>query len=571
MDEHEPVFREVNVVSVNLPFGIARDTRYEELCRGFRWDIPDTFNFARDVVDAWAEHRDGPALIAVNAKGHERAMRFSDVSLASRRLADVFLDRGLAKGDRIIIVMPRIAEWQIAMVAAMRIGAVAIPCIEMLTSSDLAYRIQNSGARAVFCRASERAKIDEAIVLSERQVPLRMALDDNGGRVAFETDGWIDYGSSTAAMLGDCASVVVAAEDPAVMYYTSGSTGHPKGVLHAARAIFGWRYAALHWLDLSPEDRIWCTADTGWSKAGTSVLFGPWSCGACAFMYDGPFDAAERLTLLARHRITVYCAPATELNRVVDENVTEFDLSALRRTVSAGEPMNPVVAERWQDATGVGVSEAYGQTEALMMVFNYPSEPVKIGSMGRPGPGFDLDIVDDNGCRLGADEEGHIAVRQPNPLMMLGYWGEPERASECFIESPEGRWYLSGDRGTRDQDGYLWFAGRADDVITSAGYRIGPMEVENVLLQHEAVAQCAVVGSPDLQRGEIVKAFIVLRNGFSGDEVLIRSLQDFAKSMTAPYKYPREIAFVGSLPMTITGKIRRRDLRDRERIEKSRL
>ncbi|MBU2533600.1 MAG: AMP-binding protein, partial [Alphaproteobacteria bacterium] len=341
------------------------------------------------------------------------------------------------------------------------------------------------------------------------------------------------------------------------------------GVLHAARAIYAWRYAALHWLDLSPEDRIWCTADTGWSKAGTSVLFGPWSCGATAFMFDGPFDPAERLALLAKHKISVYCAPATELNRVVNEDVGSYDLSALRRTVSAGEPMNPIVAERWQQATGVVVSEAYGQTEALMMVLNYPSEPVKMGSMGRPGPGFVLDIVDDDGKRLGVGEEGHIAVLQPNPLMMLGYWQEPERTAECFVNGSEGRWYLSGDRGWRDDDGYFWFAGRADDVITSAGYRIGPMEIENVLLEHEAVAEVAVVGSPDPERGEIVKAFVVLREGVAGDGALVRELQDHVKAVTAPYKYPREIEFLEDLPKTITGKIRRRDLRDRERASKT--
>ena len=359
------------------------------------------------------------------------------------------------------------------------------------------------------------------------------------------------------------------AEDPVAMYYTSGSTGHPKGVLHAARAIYAWRYAALHWLDLSPEDRIWCTADIGWSKAGTSVLFGPWSCGACAFMFDGPFEPAGRLALLAKHRISVYCAPATELNRVVDETVSDYDISALRRTVSAGEPMNPIVAERWQAATGVDVCEAYGQTESLMTVFNFPSEPVKIGSMGRPGPGITLDIVNDTGERLGPDEEGHIAVLQPNPLMMLGYWKDSDKTDACFIDGPDGRWYLSGDRGTRDAEGYFWFAGRADDVITSAGYRIGPMEVENALLEHAAVLECAVVGSPDPERGEIVKAFVVLREGFTGDVALVQGLQDHVKSLTAPYKYPRNIAFLDELPKTITGKIRRRDLRDRERVAKS--
>ncbi len=548
-----------------MPFGVARHTGYEDLCRGFRWEVPETFNFAVDVVDAWAKTRDGPALITENAAGVVRALRFSDVALAAGRFGDVLHKSGIVKGDRIVIMMPRIAEWQIAMVGAMRIGAIVIPCIEMLTARDLAYRVENSGARAVVCRASQRSKFDAV----SAQVAVRVALDDDGSGGALERDGWIDYAAATSARSGASEPAVVRAEDPVAMYYTSGSTGHPKGVLHAARAIYAWRYAALHWLDLSPEDRIWCTADIGWSKAGTSVLFGPWSCGACAFMFDGPFEPAGRLALLAKHRISVYCAPATELNRVVDETVSNYDISSLRRTVSAGEPMNPIVAERWQAATGVDVCEAYGQTESLMTVFNFPSEPVKIGSMGRPGPGITLDIVDDAGERLGPDKEGHIAVLQPNPLMMLGYWKDSDKTDACFIDGPDGRWYLSGDRGTRDAEGYFWFAGRTDDVITSAGYRIGPMEVENALLEHAAVLECAVVGSPDPERGEIVKAFVVLREGFTGDDALVQGLQDHVKTLTAPYKYPRNIAFLDELPKTITGKIRRRDLRDRERAAKS--
>lgn len=547
-------------MSIDLPFGVARRTKYEDLCRDFRWDVPETFNFAVDVVDAWAEALDGLALLTEDAAGAVRELRYSDISRAARQFADVLRGAGIAKGDCVIIMMPRIAEWQIAMVGAMRIGVIVIPCIEMLTARDMAYRMENAGAKAVICRASARAKFDQVAPIA-----VRMALDDDGSRDAFERDGWIDFASALSAQLGTNTAAVVHADDPVAMYYTSGSTGHPKGVLHAARAIYAWRYAALHWLDLSPEDRIWCTADTGWSKAGTSVLFGPWSCGACAFMFDGPFEPAGRLELLAKHRISVYCAPATELNRVVDEPVSTYDISALRRTISAGEPMNPVVAERWQAATGVGVYEAYGQTESLMTVFNFPLEPLKIGSMGRPGPGIALDIVDDEGRRLGPDEEGHIAVLQPSPLMMLGYWKDAEKTDACFVEGPEGRWYLSGDRGRRDADGYFWFAGRADDVITSAGYRIGPMEVENALLEHAAVVECAVVGSPDPQRGEIVKAFVVLREGFTGDQALAQELQEHVKAMTAPYKYPRAIAFLDALPKTITGKIRRRDLRDRER------
>ena len=544
----------------DMPFGIARETPYSEICRQFRWNVPETFNFAVDVVDAWATRRDGPALITENADQDVRAFRFSDVSRASMRLADVLLREGVKKGDRVIVMMPRIAEWQITMTAVMRIGAIAIPCIEMLTARDMTYRVANSEAAAVICRASQIGKFDAVA----DAISVRVALDDTGGHATGEQDGWLNFDGVMRAGDENVASAVVQADEPVIMYYTSGSTGHPKGVLHAARAVFAWRYAALYWIDLGPEDRIWCTADTGWSKAGTSVLFGPWSCGSCSFMFDGPYSPVDRLRLLSKHRISVYCAPATELNRVVEEDISAVDLSALRRTVSAGEPMNPAVAERWYQATGVGVSEAYGQTESLMMVLNYPSEPVKIGSMGRPSPGLDLDIVDDAGNRLANGEEGHIGVLQPNPLMMLGYWKDEEKTASCHVTGPDGKWYLSGDRGMRDADGYFWFAGRADDVITSAGYRIGPLEVENVLLEHDSVQECAVVGVPDPERGEVVKAFIVLRDGVDASDELAEELKAFVKDATAPYKYPRRVAFMSDLPKTITGKIRRRELRDRE-------
>jgi acyl-coenzyme A synthetase/AMP-(fatty) acid ligase len=325
-----------------------------------------------------------------------------------------------------------------------------------------------------------------------------------------------------------------------------------------------WRIAAFYWLDLTPEDRIWCTADTGWSKAGTSVIWGPWSCGACSFIYDGPYVPSQRLQLLAKHRISVFCASGTELNRIAGEDCRSVDISALRRTISAGEAVNPAIAARWEAATGCKVSEAYGQTEALMMVLNYPSEPLRYGSMGRPQPGLEIAIVDDAGRRLADGEEGHVALKMPSPHMMLCYWKDSERTAACFVDGPEGRWYLSGDRATRDRDGWFWYAGRADDVINSAGYRIGPLEVENALLEHSVVQECAVVASPDPERGEVVKAFIVLKDGVQGSDELVAELQTHVKNVTAPYKYPRAVEFVAELPKTVTGKIRRRSLRDLE-------
>ena len=358
---------------------------------------------------------------------------------------------------------------------------------------------------------------------------------------------------------------MVGAEDPAIMYYTSGSTGNPKGVLHASRGLYSWWVSAAYWLDLTPGDVIWCTADTGWSKAGTSILFGPWARGACSFFYDGPFDPKERLRLIEKYKINVYCAPATELARVAELDLSSVNLSALRQTVSAGEAVSPVIAERWKAATGLPISEAYGQTESLMIVLNYPGDAVRPGSMGRPAPGSRIEIIDQDGNVLPFGEQGDIALLTPNPQLMLGYWQEPERTRQSFIEGSEGLWYVTGDRGERDADGYIWYRGRLDDIISSAGYRIGPSEVENVLLDHPAVAECAVIGKPDPARGEIVKAYIVLRDQHSGTDHLTEALKEHCKQLTAPYKYPREIAFVDSLPKTMTGKIRRSELRERER------
>ncbi len=533
-------------------FGLARRMRYRELASSFRWDVPERFNFGVDVVDAWAAERNGPAIAWENAAGQEIALSFADVSRLSNRLASALRTAGVAKGDRVLVMLPRIPEWQIALVACLKIGAVAIPAIEMLTRRDIAYRIRNAEATAAICRSAEIGKFADV----EAELRVRIAL--GGG------PGWTSWDAAMASGTEALTPADVTSEDPALMYYTSGSTGHPKGVLHASRAIYAWRMAAFFWLDLTPEDRIWCTADTGWSKAGTSIIWGPWSAGACAFFYDGPFVPAERLRLLEKHMVTVFCASSTEINRLTAEPVANYDLSLLRRTISAGEAVSPVAAERWERATKCQVSEAYGQTEALMMVLNYPSEPLKYGSMGWPQPGLDIDIVDDEGRRQPSGVEGHVALKMPSPQMMLGYWKDPERTEACFVDGPEGRWYLSGDRARKDEDGRFWYEGRADDVINSAGYRIGPLEVENVLLEHPSVQECAVAASPDPARGEIVKAFVVLKPGYTATPDLAAELQSHVKAQTAPYKYPRAVEFIDELPKTVTGKIRRRTLKDRE-------
>lgn len=526
-------------------------TDYAATYRSFRWEVPAHFNFGADVVDAWAADAAKPALIWCDAEGHERRLTFVQVARLSNRFANLLQGHGVGKGDRVIVMLPRIPEWQIVMVGCTKLGAVPVPCVTMLTEGDIAYRVSHSEAVAA-------VTTDDNVHKFPDQTNVRCRVSVGGGA------GWLDFEDAIGGASDTFDAVSMAGEDPAILYYTSGSTGEPKGAMHAARGLYAWRGSARYWLGLGADDLMWCTADTGWSKAGTSILFGPWSQGAEVLFYDGPFEPAVRLEMLSSYRVTVFCAAATEFRRLIAEDVGSHDLSSLKLAVSAGEALNPEIVERWQALSGVPLLDGYGQTETLMTVLNYPRMPVKAGSMGRPLPGTEVAVIDDGGAFAGAGQPGQLAVRLPNPQQMLGYWKEPEKTAAAVIKVDGDQWFLTGDNAYRDEDGYFFYLGRADDVISSAGYRIGPQEVENALMEHPAVQECAAVGSPDAERGEVVKAFIILHAGFTASEQLTKELRDHAKRTTAPYKYPRRIAFVDELPKTVTGKIRRRVLRDRE-------
>jgi acyl-coenzyme A synthetase/AMP-(fatty) acid ligase len=513
---------------------------YEELYRRFRWELPEFFNFATDVVDRWAEDPAKLALIWCDENGREQGFTFREIAEHSRRLGNVLRGHGLRKGDRCIVMLPRLPQWQIAMIGCLRIGVIPVPCIDMLTEKDVRYRVEHSGAAAAITTGANAAKFDAVGGLR-----LRLAV---GG-----AQGWLDFDAALAAASDTCPAARIGREDPVAIYYTSGSSGNPKGVTHAARALYAWRFSSLYWHDLKPQDLMWCTADTGWSKAGTAILFGPWSCGASILFYNGKFDPRTRFELLAKHRVTVFCAAATELRRLINEQVSAYDLSSLRLAVSAGETVNPEVVRRWQTITGVPLLDGYGQTETLMTVLNYPWMPVKPGAMGKPLPGVEVAIL-----------EGQLAIRLPNPQVMLGYWDEPERTAAAKARVGDAEYWLTGDVVRQDADGYLFYEGRTDDIISSAGYRIGPMEVENALLEHPAVQESAAVAKPDAERGEIVKAVVVLRSGYVASAQIAAELQEHVKRTTAPYKYPREIEFVAELPKNASGKLLRRVLRDRE-------
>ena len=523
---------------------------YERAVATHRLETPDAFNFGADVVDAWARDPSKLAIIWCDAGGNERRLTFDEVARASNRVANRLAARGVARGDRVVVMLPRIPEWQIALTACLKLGAVPIPCITMLTERDVAYRVRHSGAVAAITSSDETAKFAGAGAAAFRA---RIA-------VGAPCAGWETW-RSTGAESERFAAAAVAAEDPAIMYYTSGSTGAPKGVLHAARALHAWRVSAWYWLTLGAGDTMWCTADTGWSKAGTSIYFGPWSQGSAVLFHDGPFDARRRFELMERYRVTVFCAAATELRRLVLEDVSGLDLSALRLAVSAGESVNPEIIDAWKRRTGVDLLDGYGQTETLMTVLNYPGMPVKPGSMGRPLPGVEAAVLDERGQLRTREARGRLVVKAPNPQLMLGYWNDAERTRAQYVEVGGGRWFVTGDTVDADADGYLFYFGRDDDVIGSSGYRIGPQEVENALIEHPAVQESAVVGLPDPDRGQVVAAFVVVAPGFEPGEALAAELQAHVRRVTAPYKYPRRIEFVESLPKTVSGKIRRDALR----------
>ena len=523
----------------------------------FKWPRPERFNFARDVVDRWAERDpDKLALLWVDDEGREERRSFADVSAASCRVANLLQAAGVRRGDYIVMILGRQLAWWEVFTAALRMGAVISPGTAQLSSQDIAYRVNAARATCIVTDQANAAKVDQAI----GQCPsLAVRLLVDGMR-----EGWIDYERGVATQSVAFETVDSAATDEAMCYFTSGTTGYPKMCLHAHSYALAHQTTGRYWLDLKPDDLHWNCSDTGWAKAAWSSYFGPWYQGAALFVHHTQgFKAGRTLQLLEQYPVTTFCGAPTIYRMFVLENLAQFRFGALRHCVGAGEPLNPEIIETWKRATGITIKDGYGQTETVLLCGNYPGLESRFGSMGKPAPGIDLRVVDENGEILPAGVEGDLAVRiKPEPPLglFLGYKGEAEKTAESF----RGDWYITGDRARVDEDGYYWFISRADDVILSAGYRIGPFEVESALIEHPAVAESAVVSSPDQQRGEVVKAFVVVAPGFQPGPMLAQELQEHVKSVTAPYKYPRRIEFVEELPKTVSGKIRRVELRERE-------
>ncbi|MBI4697047.1 MAG: AMP-binding protein [Gammaproteobacteria bacterium] len=530
---------------------------YDAERAAFRWDPPARFNFARDVIDRWAGHE--PALNAlhwIDDHGHEVKRTYAEISTRSRQLCNVLAAAGVQRGDLVIVMLPREIAWWEVLAACLRMGVVAAPGTIQLAPKDLAYRIAAAKAVAVVTDAKNAHKFETA---DHAGHALRLKLVVGGPR-----KGWTDYESSVAAASDAFEAADTAPEDDALCYFTSGTTGLPKMTIQTQGYGLAHRITGHYWLDLKPGDVHWNISDTGWAKAAWSSYFGPWNCGATIFVHHTEvFDPKQELAVLAKCPINTLCGAPTIYRMFVLEDLSAFAFPHLRHCVGAGEPLNPEVIETWRDATGLTIRDGYGQTESVLLCASFPCLEPRLGSMGKPSPGIELAVVDDDGLPLPPKREGDVAVlARPKraPGLFKEYRGDAERTAKSF----RGDWYLTGDRAYVDEDGYFWFVGRADDVILSAGYRIGPFEVESALIEHPAVAESAVVSSPDGTRGEVVKAFVVLAPGFEPGEDLARALQDHVKNVTAPYKYPRKIEFVDKLPKTVSGKIRRIELREKE-------
>jgi acyl-coenzyme A synthetase/AMP-(fatty) acid ligase len=546
-------------------------TDYEAERRNFSLEVPEYFNFAIDVIDKWASDPDKLAMLWIGQKGEvERNVTFAQFAERSSRAANAFVTLGIQKGERVLVMLPRIPEWWESVLGLMKLGAIAIPCTTLLTPKDIAFRAEVAEAVAFITDQEGTAKFDQvrAECPTIRYTILADAYNTEG------REGWTDYSHIVDEASPEFTGPKTRSDDPCLVYFTSGTVGYPKMVLHTQASYpIGHTITGKYWLDLHEDDLHWNLSEMGWAKAAWSNLFGPWVMGAALFMQDarGKFNALETLEMLHKYPITTLCAPPTAYRMLVlDEPLAYLKANppkALRHCVGAGEPLNPEVIKVWQDATGMTIRDGYGQTETVLLCGNFPPLEVKPGSMGKPSPGFDVEVIDHDGNPLPPNKEGDIAVRiKPNrpTWMFKEYWRNPDATNACI----RGDWYITGDRAYKDEDGYFWFVGRADDVIISAGYRIGPFEVESALKEHPAVAESAVIASPDEMRGEIVKAFVILAPSYTASPELASELQEHVKRVTAPYKYPREIEFVDSLPKTISGKIRRVELREMERKKK---
>ncbi len=530
----------------------------------FNIKVPDNFNFGYDVVDEWAKNAPHKlALLWTNDKGEEHRYTFADMKRMSDRVASFYLSLGIEKGDKVMMMLKRRIEFWFSIIALHKIGAVAIPATHLLTAKDIIYRSNAADIKMIVCA-------DEPEILRhvEEALPDSPTVSLTVATGSYKEGCWLslDEGISGAAPFVR-PQHVNENRDMSLLYFTSGSSGNPKMAAHNYLYPLGHIVTAKYWHNLNENSLHLTIADTGWGKAVWGKLYGQWLSGAAVFVYDHEkFIPADILAVMAKYRITSFCAPPTIYRYLIREDFSKYDLSALEYCTTAGEPLNPSVFECWKQLTGLIIHEGFGQTETTMTIGTFPWMEPKPGSLGVPNPAYDMDLLSQDGRSAEDGENGEIIIRTDKRLP-VGLFEEYYRDAELTKAVHSDGIYHTGDVAWRDSDGYYWFVGRTDDVIKSSGYRIGPFEVESALMTHAAVVECAVTGVPDEVRGQIIKATIILSKEYRDcpdRETLIKEIQNHVKMVSAPYKYPRLIEFVDELPKTISGKIRRVEIRDRD-------
>lgn len=533
----------------------------EDFKKNFRIKVPENFNFGYDVVDAWAaEEPEKPALLWTNDKGEHRQYSFAEMKVYTDRTAAYFQSLGIGHGDMVMLILKRRVEFWFSIIALHKLGAVVIPATHLLTKKDIVYRCNAADIKMIVCAGE--SVITDHITAAMPESPSVKQLVSVGPEYP---EGFQNFHQGIKE-----APTFVKPEHPndnsdiSLMYFTSGTTGEPKMVAHDFTYPLGHIATGCFWHNLHPGSLHLTIADTGWGKAVWGKLYGQWIAGANIFVYDHEkFTPADILQKIQDYHVTSLCAPPTIFRFLIHEDLSKYDLSSLQYCTIAGEALNPAVFDTFRQLTGIKLMEGFGQTETTLTVATMPWMEPKPGSMGLPNPQYDVDLIDHEGRSVEAGEQGQIVIHtdKGKPLgLFKEYYKDEARTREAWHDGI----YYTGDVAWKDEDGYLWFVGRADDVIKSSGYRIGPFEVESALMTHPAVVECAITGVPDEIRGQVVKATVVLSKAYKGQagEALIKELQNHVKRVTAPYKYPRVIEFVDELPKTISGKIRRVEIRN---------
>lgn len=535
----------------------------EDYTRNLQFIVPENFNFAYDVMDRWAaEAPDDNAIMWVSETGEEKEITFLQLKEESDRAASYLMSLGIGRGDMVMLILKRRYEFWIATIALHKIGAIAIPATHMLTTQDIVYRNNKASIKGIICVGEDY--VFTQVKNAMPQSPTVEVLASIGPKVPEGFHDWRKEVCEAPAFVRP--AFVNSNDDIMLVYFTSGTSGEPKMVAHDFTYPIGHIPTGVFWHNLHRGSIHLTVADTGWAKAAWGKLYGQWFAGATVFVYSHEkFNALKLLKVMEHYKVTSFCAPPTVYRFLIHEDLSQFDLSSLEHCTTAGEALNPSVFERFKAITGITLYEGFGQTETTMTLGTMPWTTPKPGSMGIPNPQYDIALLRPDGTPCNDNENGEIVVRTPNdkPIgLFKEYYNDPQLTHEVWHDGH----YHTGDVAYRDQDGYYWFVGRTDDVIKSSGYRIGPFEVESALMSHPAVVECAITGVPDDLRGMVIKATVVISktwHGVTGD-ALVKELQEHVKHITAPYKYPRIVEFVEELPKTISGKIQRVEIREKD-------